>query len=187
MVNDELATLGSLKLPFRPSLKAKKRSDSPKWEKILSRTVVPAVGRIAAAGGNERPRIPEFPVVLRKSPFVSLASAGGRHEHQSERVGLNDYSTECLRDYLDGTKSDSFRGYGALHGTKKVNQPEKYTRRMKSGGCRRGVHRDTLTVRVCATRGDNPLNKGIVSEYLRVTRNETTKSDEPVSKVTQKA
>jgi len=65
MVNDEPAALGSLRLLFRPSLKAKKRSDSSKWEKILSRTVIPTVGRIAAAGGNERPRIPEFPVVPR--------------------------------------------------------------------------------------------------------------------------
>lgn len=63
MVNDELTALGSLL--FRPSLKAKKRLDSLKWEKILSRMVVPTVDRIAAAGGNERPRIPEFPVVAR--------------------------------------------------------------------------------------------------------------------------
>lgn len=65
MVNDELAALGSLRLLFRPSLKAKNRLDSPRWEKILSRTDVPTVGRIAAAGGNESPRIPEFPVVAR--------------------------------------------------------------------------------------------------------------------------
>lgn len=188
MVKDELAAVGSLKFkPFRPSLKAKKRSCSPKWEKILSRIVLPVVGRIAAAGENERPRIPEFPVVPRKSPFVSLASAGGRHQYQSVMSWVEWLCTECLRDYLDGTKSDNFSGYGSPHGTKKVNQPKKYTRHMKGGGCRRRVRRDTLTVWICTTRRDNPLKKGMVSGYLRMTWNETTKSDEPVSKVTQKS
>lgn len=104
-----------------------------------------------------------------------------------QRVGLDGYSTKCLRDYLDGTKSDNFGCYRALHGTEKVNQLENGIGQMKSGGCRRRVCWDSLTVCVCTIRRDNPLDNGVVSEFLRMTRNKTTRSDEPVSNVSQKS
>lgn len=86
IVNEELTALESLRLLFRPSLKAKKRLDSPRWENMLSRTVAPTVGWIADAGENERPRMPEFPVVLRNRSFVSSANAKGLRENRSEPV-----------------------------------------------------------------------------------------------------